>query len=391
MSEFAYSERLRRWRLVLGGGAADGLGFDGGGDPADGIGFELSGRDRAMDACLAALYDSERQGGLGGLNPNVARWLGDIRAYFPQSVVRVMQNDALLRLDLKEMLLQPESLAMVQPDIHLVATLLALGRVIPAKTKHTARLVVRRLAEDLEQRLANPLRQAIAGALYRSIRNRRPRHAEIDWPRTIQANLRHYQPEYKTVIPERRIGYGRKGAALKDIVLCVDQSGSMAASVVYASIMAAVMASIRAVNTRMIVFDTAVLDLTELLADPVDLLFGTQLGGGTDIARALEYCQGLVRRPGDTVIVLITDLYEGGNREHLLRRAAALAGSGATVICLLALSDQGKPAYDHANAAAFTALGIPTFACTPDRFPDLMAAALSKRDLREWQAAAGLA
>jgi Mg-chelatase subunit ChlD len=139
----------------------------------------------------------------------------------------------------------------------------------------------------------------------------------------------------------------------------------------------------------MVVFDTQVVDLTEMLADPVEVLFGTQLGGGTDIARALGYCQGLMRRPGDTVFVLITDLFEGGVREDMLKRAAAIAASGASVVCLLALSDTGKPSYDHANAQAFSDMGIPCFACTPDRFPDLMAAALSKRDLSQWHAAQG--
>jgi hypothetical protein len=370
-------ERLRRWRLLLGG------------DEADGIGHGLDTEDLARDRCLSALYDSERQGGLGGSSPNVARWLGDIREYFPSAVVRVMQSDALHRLGLKEMLLQPETLDAVQPDIHLVATLLSLKNLIPAKTKETARRVVRTLVEDIERRLANPLRQAVQGALNRSVRNHRPRHAEIDWPRTIRANLRHYQPDYRTVIPERRIGFGRKGSSLKDVILCVDQSGSMAGSVVYSSIMAAVMASIRAVQTSLVVFDTAVVDLTPMLEDPVEVLFGTQLGGGTDIARALGYCQGLIRRPTDTVFVLVTDLYEGGNRETLLQRAGAIVGSGVTMVCLLALDDRGKPAYDHAHAEAFAALGIPTFASTPDRFPELMAAALQKRDLALWAAEHG--
>jgi Mg-chelatase subunit ChlD len=365
-------ERLRRWRLLLGA------------DEADGTGCSLAGADLARDRCLSALYDSERQGGLGSSSPSVARWLGDIREYFPASVVTVMQSDALHRLKLTEMLLQPETLATVQPDIHLVATLLSLNRIIPAKTRATARLVVRKLVEDLERRLANPLRQAVQGALNRSLRNRRPRHSEIDWPRTIRANLRHYQPEYRTIVPERRIGYGRKGSALKDVILCVDQSGSMAGSVVYSSIMAAVMASIRAVNTAMVVFDTAVVDLTPLLADPVEVLFGTQLGGGTDIAKALGYCQELIRRPADTVFVLVTDLYEGGNREDLLKRAAAIAASGCSMVCLLALDDRGKPSFDHQNAKALADFGIPAFACSPDRFPDLMAAALQKRDLRLW-------
>jgi len=136
----------------------------------------------------------------------------------------------------------------------------------------------------------------------------------------------------------------------------------------------------------MIVFDTAVVDLTEDLHDPVDLLFGTQLGGGTDINRALAYCQAAVTRPTQTILVLITDLYEGGNAVEMHQRAAALVASGVQVICLLALSDKGAPAFDQGNAAAFAALGIPTFACTPDQFPDLMAAAINRRDLTLWAA-----
>src|SRR5262249_27779322 len=191
------NERERRWRLILGG------------DEADGIGCELVGGDLIMDRALAALYDSDRKGGLGSSAPNGARWLGDIREYFPSSVVRVMQQDALDRLNLRQMLLEPEMLEAVEPDVHLVANLMTLSSVMPAKTKETARVVVRRVLEELERRLANPLRQAVMGSLTRSVRNRRPRHHEIDWHRTIRANLKHYQPAYRTVIPERRIGYGR--------------------------------------------------------------------------------------------------------------------------------------------------------------------------------------
>jgi Mg-chelatase subunit ChlD len=171
---------------------------------------------------------------------------------------------------------------------------------------------VRRVVEDLERRLASPLRQAITGSLNRSARNRRPRHSEIDWPRTIHANLKHYQPAYHTVIPETRIGFGRKSSALRDIILCVDQSGSMAGSIVYSGVMAAVMASLRAVSTSLVFFDTAVVDMTDKLADPVDVLFGAQLGGGTDIHRAVTYCQSLISRPTETIFILISDLIEGG-------------------------------------------------------------------------------
>jgi Mg-chelatase subunit ChlD len=368
-------ERLRRWRLVLGGGAADGTGVG------------LSGDDARMDSALQALYDSERSGGLGGSNPNIARWLGDIRSYFPASVVQVMQRDALERLNLRQMLLEPELLQAVEPNVHLVADLLALKSVMPAKTRDTARQVVRRVVDELQRKLANPTRQAVLGSLNRAARSRRPRHSEIDWQRTIRANLKHYQPSYRTIIPETRIGYGRKRSALRDVILCVDQSGSMGASVVYSGIFGAVLASLPALRTRMVVFDTEVVDLTEELHDPVELLFGVQLGGGTDIGRALGYCQSIVRRPQETILVLISDLYEGGSRDEMLRRAAALAGAGVQMIVLLALSDNGAPSYDHGVAAAFAALGAPAFACTPDLFPDLMAAAINRRDIGQWAAA----
>jgi hypothetical protein len=164
----------------------------------------------------------------------------------------------------------------------------------------------------------------------------------------------------------------------------------MAASVVYAGIFGAVLASLPAVQTRMVVYDTAVVDLTAQLQDPIELLFGTQLGGGNDTPRALDYCRSLVRQPQDTILVLITDLYEGHLSQEMIKRAAGLVAMGVQVIVLLALSDEGAPRFDHSNAAAMTALGIPTFACTPDLFPDLMAAAIARQDIGQWAAAQGI-
>ena len=377
-------ERMRRWRLILGG------------DEAEGTGCALVDADMAMDRALAALYEArqgqgtkskDRRGGLGSSAPNVARWLGDIRTYFPSSVVRVMQQDALQRLNLQQMLLEPEMLAAVEPDVQMVVNLLSLNEVMPQKTRETARIVVRKVVEDLMRKLAQPTQQAIRGALSRSVRNHRPRHNEIDWNRTIRANLKNYQPEYRTIIPETRLGWGHKRSSLRDIVLCVDQSGSMATSVVYSSIFGAVLASMPALATRMVVFDTSIVDLTDELHDPVDLLFGTQLGGGTDINKALGYCHGLIRRPQETILVLISDLYEGGNAQEMLKRVASIAASGVQMIALLALNDEGAPGYDHNNAAKFAALGVPAFACTPNLFPDLMATAIAKHDLTQWAAA----
>jgi Mg-chelatase subunit ChlD len=368
------NEDIRRWRMILGGQANDGTGYS------------LTGRDIQMDNTLEALYDSDRRGSLGGSSPNVSRWLGDIRTFFPNTVVQVMQQDALKRLNLTQMLFEKEMLENVVPDVHLVATLMTLSRVIPDKTKDTARKVVRKVVDELLQKLSQPMQQAITGSLNRSIRNRRPRHNEINWHSTILKNLKHYQPKYKTIVPEIRIGYGRKRSSLKDVVLCLDQSGSMGSSVVYSGIFGSVMASIPAIRTKMIVFDTAVADLTEELTDPVELLFGVQLGGGTDINAALTYCRQIITRPADTVLVLITDLFEGGNQEEMRKRAVELAAAGVQVVVLLALNDQGAPSYDHDNAQFLANLGIPVFACTPDKFPDLMAAALSKQDIGIWAA-----
>jgi Mg-chelatase subunit ChlD len=289
------------------------------------------------------------------------------------------------------MLMEPELLATIQPDLNLATELIALGSVMPAETRTTAREIVREVVEDVMRRLESPLRQAISGALNRAAVTRRPRQRDIDWDRTIRRNLRHYQPDLHTVIPETLLGHARRSNALRDVVIAVDQSGSMAASVVYTSVFAAVMASIRSVETKLVVFDTSVVDLTDLLDDPVEVLFSTQLGGGTDINRAVGYCQTLVSRPTDTIFVLISDLFEGGVERELIARVSQLLASGVTVIVLLALSDKGAPSFDHELAAKLAALGAPAFACTPDHFPGLMAAAIEKRDVGRWAAEQGIA
>lgn len=365
-------EYLKRWRLILGG------------NEADGTGITLTPEEQRIDQSLEAVYDSDRRGGLGSSAPKVSRWLGDIREFFPQTVVQVIQRDAIKRLNITSLLTEKEMLETVVPDVHLVATLMSLSRVIPEKNKEMARQVVRKVVDELLRKLSAPTQQAVTGALNRSARRRNPRYNEIDWKTTITKNLKNYQPEYKTIIPEVRIGYGRKRKAMKDIILCLDQSCSMGTSVIYSGIFGSVLASIPAVNTRMVVFDTAVVDLTDDLQDPVDLLFGVQLGGGTDIARALTYCQGVITRPQDTVLVLVTDLYEGGDPREMRKKFVSLVNSGVQLIVLLALNDDGAPSYDKNHAEFLANIGVPTFACTPDKFPDLMAAALSKQDIGMW-------
>jgi hypothetical protein len=380
------NENLRKWRLMLG-------------SEGEGTGYNLNDADNKIDVALMALYSYKEydkfeydmpkgKGGQEGSSPSVARWLGDIRNFFPNTVVQVLQNDAMQKEGLREQLmLEPEILAQTTPDVHLVAHLMSLGKLIPERTKETARLVVQKVVDELMQKLQVKTIAAIQGAINRSTKIRNPKYNEIDWGTTIRKNLKHYQPEYKTIIPEVRIGYGRKSrATLKEIILCIDQSGSMGTSVVYSGIFGAVMASIPSVKTKMVVFDTAAVDLTEDLKDPVDILFGVQLGGGTDIALALKYCQGLITKPDDTILVLITDIYEGGNELKMHQRMKDIVNSGVQAICLLALNDDGSPAYDHNNAKIFTENGVPVFGCTPDLFPDLMATAIMKQSINQWAA-----
>lgn len=353
-----------RWRLMLGKDAGD-------------CGEQLSASQMAMDKALAKLYD---QGKLG--NREVGKWLGEIRDFFPASVVQVMQQDAVKRFNLVNLLTEKEMLDNVVPDVNMVAQLVGLRGSIPEANKETARQIVRQVVADLMKRLTQPLQQAVTGALNRSNRIRNPRYRDMDWKRTILKNLEHYQPEYQTVIPEKRFGFGRKQQGVREIIICLDQSGSMLDSLVFASIFGAIMASLPSLKTRMVVFEDDFADLTDIMQDPMDILFGqVSLRGGTDINRALQYCETHITRPNDTVLILISDLYECGNEAKMRERIASIIQSGVQFVALLALNDKGKADFDKDNAQFIANLGAPAFACTPDKFADLMGAALNRQDL----------
>ena len=363
-----------RWQLML--GANEELGG-------------LRGSLQVMDRALGALYNTgddaeDRRGGLGASAPSVTRWLGDIRNYFPSRVVRVMQTDAIERLGVRSLLTEPEVLETLEPDVHLVATLAQLSSVIPERSRATARAVVAKVARQVEERIADRLQQSVLGALNRASRTSRPRPGDIDWNRTIAANLKNYLPEHRTVVPERLIGYGRRHLGVqREFAICLDQSGSMATSVVYASIMAGVMASLRTLRTSLVAYSTDIADLNEALADPVDVIFGAQLGGGTDTSPALEYCRRTITRPSAAVLLLISDLYDS-DPKRMLEHIARIQADGIQVVVLLTLSDDGLPFYNHDVAASLGDMGVPAFGCTPDAFPDLIAAAIQGEDLGRW-------
>lgn len=379
------AERGRRWQLVLGSAEPPPENESGGQDSAEGDGSrdreqQMSPVDKGMEEALSALYGDSRGGDLSQSMPDVSRWLGDIRTYFPRDVVDVMQRDALKRMDPRRLVEEPELLAGIEPDAALAAKLLSLRKVMPPRTLETARQVVARVVDDLVRRIEYPLQQAISGRLDRATHTHRPRKAqEIDWNRTIRANLKHYRPELGTIIPERLVGFGRRRPTLKDVILLVDTSGSMSTSVVYSGIIAAVLASVPSLNTRLIMFDTAVVDLTDRLDDPVGMLFGLRLGGGTNIDQALTYARGAITRPRDTIVVLISDLFEGGNKERMVRQVGQMLADGVQFITLLALNDQGAARYNAAVAQELADLSTPAFACTPEQFPELLGRALSGR------------
>lgn len=394
---------LKRWRMILGDnegfreGRGKGHGFgesvedcagegEGPGEgEGEGEGPELSETEQNIDQALNAIYDDkDSRGDLSKSSPRIAQWLGEVRNYFPNSMVQIIQRDAIKRMNLLQLLGEPEMIDNIVPDVNLVATLLAISKAIPEKNREAARSIVRKVAEQLSMKLYVPLTQAVNGAINRAVKKRNPKFKDIDWNATILKNLKHYQPDYKTVIPETRIGYTHKRRELKDVIICLDQSGSMNTSLVFSGVYASVLSTISSIRTQLVAFDTAVADLTDKLDDPVELLFGLQLGGGTDINKALQYCQRLIERPADTYLIIITDLEEGGNVLQMRRRFLDIKQSGVEVIVLLALNDDGAPRFNHANADFLASLRIPCFACTPDKFPGLMASALNRQDLMEF-------
>jgi hypothetical protein len=382
------TEQLRRWRLILGKDAQQPLD-----QMCQGGGCGLSGGDAEMDAALAAIYDEvpeeeedspkQRSAGLGSSAPRLAKWLGDIRSYFKEDVVSVIQADAIERKGLTQLLFEPETLKSVQPNIQLVGTLMSLKGRIPERTKETARMVVAAVVEEVKKKLEQRLRQAVLGALNRKEHSPLPSATAIDWKWTIGRNLKNYRPEVGTIVPERVYFYSRaQRSNAWTVIVDMDQSGSMADSVVYGAICGSIFASLPALDTHVVAFDTEVVDLTEKCGtDPVDMIFGVQLGGGTDINKSVAYCEKFITEPKKTLFILITDLFEGGNEAQLVRRLGEMRASGVKAICLLALSDAGAPSYDENLARKLAALGIPCFACTPARLPDLVEGALRGADL----------
>lgn len=379
-------ERMKRWRLIL--GAESNEKFNG---MSGGEGNVLSEEQELMDQALASIYNSSNFGGFGGKeggkgpsNPQITKWLGDVRSLFDKDLVKIVQADAMERCGLKQLLFEPELLESVEPDVNLASTILMLKDQIPKRSKESVRVFIQKIVEEINRLLEADIRRAVTAAINRRNHSPIPSAAAMDYKMTIRRNLKNYNQELQTIVPEHFYFFDRTTVSASrqwHVILDIDQSGSMGESVIYSSIMSCILASMSSIRTHVVAFDTSVVDLTEKSDDPVDLLFGFQLGGGTDIDKSVAYCEKFVENPKKTLFFLITDLYEGGNRASLVRRLGELKEAGVTVVCLLAIADGGKPYYDAQMAGRVASLKIPCFACNPQMLPVLLERAFKGQDL----------
>jgi Mg-chelatase subunit ChlD len=378
---------LLRWRLALGPEAERaGPHLDLAALAAEAEALGLAADEPAeLERALEVVYGeggAPRGAGLGGSAPWLPRWLGAVRRLFSHDVVSLVQQDAIARRGLSALLLEPEALACLEPNVELVATLVAARGLIPDRAKEAARRIIREVVDDLRRRLESELRTAVLGALRRDRRSPLRSLRNLDWRRTLRESLRGWDAERRRLVPERlHFWANQRRRHERDVVLLVDQSGSMAESVVWAAVMAAIFASLDVLRTRLVLFDTEVVDMTPALQDPVEVLFSVQLGGGTDIHRAVAWAQErVVERPERTLLVLVSDLCEGGDREGLVARLKQLVDARVRAVCLLALTDSGRPAHDHDLAARLSAVGVPCFGCTPRLLPEVMERLLAGQD-----------
>lgn len=356
-------ERTRRWRLILGADV-----------DAEAPG-PLPPEDAARDAVLGAVYGTSEAA--PETPAAVARWHRDLRATFPAAAVRLVQRDAVARLGVAAVV---GALDDLEPDVGLASLLLEASRALPPASLEAARRYVHRVADALAADLRGPVDRELRGRS-RSRPTRRPRHREIDWRRTIAANLRTWDAARRVLVPERR--FGRRGAARRhqEVVLLVDQSGSMLPSMIHAAVVAAALATVPSLRVRLFAFDTRVVDLTDVAHDPVEALFGALLGGGTDLGAALSHVAARVEVPEDTVLVLVSDLEDQARPSTLGDAARRWLARGARLVAVLAMNDEGVPTYDAARARELSGLGVSSLSASPRDLTVLLAAALDDRDL----------
>jgi len=380
------NDRLRRWRLILGSEAQKRM--EGMGDGPD-----LSQEDLMMDTALDAIYNRDMKFGFGGgagkgaSSPQISRWLGDVRTLFDKDIVKIIQSDAMERCGLKQLIFEPELLENIEPDMHMASMILTLKDQIPKQSKENAREFIRKIVEQINALLETDLKRAVTASINRKLHSPIPSASALDFQTTIRKGIKDYNTKLKKIIPQKYYFFERSATTAANkytVILDIDQSGSMGESVIYSSIMSCILASMSAIKTKVVAFDTNIVDLSEKCEDPIDLLFGFTLGGGTDIEKSIKYCTKYIENPKKTIFFLISDLEEGGNCAGLLRRLTQMKEDGVIVICLLAISDSGKPYYDANMAQRIANNGIPCFAAAPQMLPRLLEKAMKNEDMSEF-------
>jgi len=364
-------EQARRWRLILGRYADDSL------DAA----AHCRGTDADLEQALGYLYDREYtarghsiRSGRGGSGPSAltaVEWLNRTRKLFPSSVFERLQTQAIERYGLTELVADPATAASLEPSPALGAAMLSIRGRLGADMEAGVRTVITRVVEEIVARLRTSFTQSLLGRRDRFRRSVQPLAANFDWRRTIAANLRHWDPATRRLGIEHVRFHSRVKRRLPwDVILCVDQSGSMADSVLHAAVCASILAGLPGVNVKLILFDTSVVDMSHLAGDPVTVLLTAQLGGGTNIAGAMAFCEKLVTRPSRTVLTLISDFEEGGSVSQLLSVVTRLREAGVTLLGLAALDESATPVYDARVGGMLADRGMAVAALTPEHFAD---------------------
>lgn len=361
--------KLERWRLVLGKYSDQRL---------RGLGATMSDGSARMDGALEFLYGREYQGrglrgevGPGSLDPSqltLVTWLGEVRELFPHDTVEVIEKHALDRYGLTSLVTDPKTLERLEPNQQLLRTLLTLRAHLKGEVLDLARRIVRQVVEEIRRKLESEVRQTLTGRLNRFRHSPMAIAQNFDALGTVRKNLRHYDPQRQQLVLEQLRFFERNTRRLPwNIILCIDQSGSMADSVIHSAVMAGILAGLPAFRVKLVVFDTNVVDLSGHVDDPVEMLMRVQLGGGTDIAQAVRYCTQLVENPHRTVMVLVTDFCEGASPGELVRAVQKLAEARVKLLGLASLDGQSHPVYDRQMAERLAACGMEIAALTPQR------------------------
>ncbi len=360
---------LNRWRLVLG-------------QPAEGSMPLQGGQAMEMDQVLDFLYGREGgadqrsdRGGTGPSQLTVPQWLRKVRTLFPQETVQVLQRHALDRYQLSEILTDPQVLDQMEPDQALLETILSLKGQMKGPVLEAARRLAAKVAAELTKKMEMDLRRSFLGRLRRDTSSPVRSMRNLDIQKTIRRNLRHYDRERQQLVLESIYFSGRvKRFNTWRIVMAVDESGSMADAVIHSAVMAGIFSRMPMIDIRLVIFDTQVVDLSDRAGDPVETLMSVQLGGGTDIAKALTYCQSLIVNPHRTILLLISDLCEGGPLDRLYRVCGEILESGAKLTALTALDRRAEPIHNQTVAAKLAGMGAFVGAMTPERLGDYIGA-----------------